>query len=81
MHAGRFCALWTLREQLLIDRAVDVYQLAKLYHLKRPGIIGGQVCIFYFCIDFKTVMTGRANIYIWPNLIRSGIPGRQVCYL
>ncbi|PVD24787.1 hypothetical protein C0Q70_15273 [Pomacea canaliculata] len=43
VHAGRFCALWTLREQLLMDKAVDIYQLAKLYHLKRPGIISSQV--------------------------------------
>ena len=43
VRAGRFCALWALRDQLILDKAVDVYQLAKLYHLKRPGIIGSQV--------------------------------------
>ncbi|KAL8600114.1 hypothetical protein ACOMHN_009721 [Nucella lapillus] len=42
VRTGRFCALWGLRDQLLLDGAVDVYQLAKLYHLKRPGIIGEQ---------------------------------------
>nr|KAG5708441.1 hypothetical protein BaRGS_026168 [Batillaria attramentaria] len=40
VRAGRFCALWALRDQLLMDKTVDVYQLTKLYHLKRPGIIG-----------------------------------------
>ncbi|XP_025106378.1 tyrosine-protein phosphatase 99A-like isoform X2 [Pomacea canaliculata] len=47
VHAGRFCALWTLREQLLMDKAVDIYQLAKLYHLKRPGIISSQEDLRY----------------------------------
>ncbi|KAL8568602.1 hypothetical protein ACOMHN_006263 [Nucella lapillus] len=44
---GRFCALWALRDQLILDKAVDVYQLAKLYHLKRPGIIGSQEDLLY----------------------------------
>ncbi|XP_041347840.1 tyrosine-protein phosphatase 99A-like isoform X2 [Gigantopelta aegis] len=40
--AGKLCALWTLYDQLTQDKSVDVYQLTKLYHLKRPGIIGTQ---------------------------------------
>ncbi|XP_070193777.1 tyrosine-protein phosphatase 99A-like isoform X2 [Littorina saxatilis] len=42
VKAGRLCALWTLRDQLIMDKAVDVYQLCKLYHLKRPGVVGEQ---------------------------------------
>ncbi|XP_076468835.1 putative receptor-type tyrosine-protein phosphatase mosPTP-1 [Babylonia areolata] len=41
-RSGRFCALWTLRDQLILDKVVDVYQLVKLYHLKRPGIVSSQ---------------------------------------
>ena len=43
VRAGRFCALWALRDQLILDKVVDVYQLVKLYHLKRPGVVGSQV--------------------------------------
>lgn len=42
VRAGRFCALWALRDQLMMEKTVDIYQLAKLYHLKRPGIVGSQ---------------------------------------
>ncbi|XP_050411666.1 tyrosine-protein phosphatase 99A isoform X1 [Patella vulgata] len=42
VQASKFCALWTLFNQLTNDHVIDVYQLAKLYHLKRPGIIGSQ---------------------------------------
>ncbi|XP_048252753.1 tyrosine-protein phosphatase 99A-like isoform X3 [Haliotis rufescens] len=40
VEAGKLCALWTMYNQLTQDKNVDLYQLAKLYHLKRPGIIG-----------------------------------------
>ncbi|GAB1598522.1 tyrosine-protein phosphatase 99A-like isoform X2 [Argonauta hians] len=39
-QAALFCALWTLYDQLHHDKSIDVYQVAKLYHLKRTGIIG-----------------------------------------
>ncbi|ESO84299.1 hypothetical protein LOTGIDRAFT_132259, partial [Lottia gigantea] len=42
VSASKFCALWTLFNQLANDHVIDVYQLAKLYHLKRPGVIGEQ---------------------------------------
>ncbi|XP_059152199.1 tyrosine-protein phosphatase 99A-like isoform X2 [Physella acuta] len=42
VEAGTFCALWTLRDQLLSEKCADIYQVCKLYHYKRPGIIGTQ---------------------------------------
>ncbi|XP_012938236.1 tyrosine-protein phosphatase 99A [Aplysia californica] len=42
VEAGQFCALWTLRDQVLSEKCADFYQVAKLYHYKRPGIIGKQ---------------------------------------
>ncbi|XP_033746096.1 LOW QUALITY PROTEIN: tyrosine-protein phosphatase 99A-like [Pecten maximus] len=35
-----FCALWSLHDQQIHDKVVDTYHLCKLFHLKRPGIIG-----------------------------------------
>ncbi|CAH1784819.1 unnamed protein product [Owenia fusiformis] len=37
-QTGIFCALSTLQDQLNLECAVDIYTIAKLYHLKRPGI-------------------------------------------
>ncbi|XP_069101709.1 tyrosine-protein phosphatase 99A-like isoform X3 [Argopecten irradians] len=37
-----FCALWSLHDQQIHDKVVDTYHLCKLFHLKRPGIIGTQ---------------------------------------
>ncbi|GFR93795.1 receptor-type tyrosine-protein phosphatase delta-like [Elysia marginata] len=42
IEAGKFCALWTLRDQMLSEKSCDFYEVCKLYHYKRPGIIGTQ---------------------------------------
>ncbi|XP_064605042.1 LOW QUALITY PROTEIN: tyrosine-protein phosphatase 99A-like [Liolophura sinensis] len=47
VQAGTFCALWTLFDQMTNDASVDVYQLAKLYHLKRPGVVGTREDYFF----------------------------------
>lgn len=36
----KFCALWTSLDQLQHDKTIDIYHLCKLYHKKRPGIVG-----------------------------------------
>ena len=38
----QFCALWSSLDQLQHDKTIDIYHLCKLYHQKRPGIIGAQ---------------------------------------
>ena len=42
-EAATFCALTTFCNQLKTDQAIDVYQVAKLYHNKRPGIWKSKV--------------------------------------
>ena len=46
-EAATFCALTSLCNQLETDGSVDVYQVAKLYHLKRPGIWKSKDDILY----------------------------------
>ncbi|XP_076448313.1 putative receptor-type tyrosine-protein phosphatase mosPTP-1 isoform X2 [Babylonia areolata] len=61
VRAGRFCALWALRDQLILDKVVDVYQLVKLYHLKRPGIVGSQDDLLYL---YKALACLRENLQV-----------------
>eukprot|EP00096_Caligus_rogercresseyi_P010023 TRINITY_DN3526_c0_g2_i1.p1 TRINITY_DN3526_c0_g2~~TRINITY_DN3526_c0_g2_i1.p1 ORF type:complete len:472 (-),score=119.67 TRINITY_DN3526_c0_g2_i1:99-1514(-) len=41
-EAATFCALSTLLKQLQTENHVDVYQIAKIYHNRRPGIWRSQ---------------------------------------
>lgn len=41
-EAATFCCLTTLRKQLDTENHVDVYQYAKLYHMRRPGMWRSQ---------------------------------------
>jgi len=41
-EAASFCALTTLKKQLDAEGSVDVYQICKLYHNKRPGMWRSQ---------------------------------------
>jgi receptor-type tyrosine-protein phosphatase gamma len=47
-RAATFCALYTLQDLIKLENSVNVYELAQLYHLKRPGIWINKVCLRKF---------------------------------
>ncbi|CAF2523110.1 unnamed protein product [Rotaria sp. Silwood2] len=52
-RAGTFCALYTMNEQIEIEGKLNVYELAKFYYLKRPGIWRhhGDLLHLYRCAE------------------------------
>ena len=52
----QFCALWSSLDQLQHDKTIDIYHLCKLYHQKRPGIIGAQV---------RSIFINNLLIFLW----------------
>jgi receptor-type tyrosine-protein phosphatase gamma len=48
-----FCMLYTMKEQIENEGILNVYELAKFYHIKRPGIWRHKVRkkIFFLCIE------------------------------
>ncbi|CAF3467601.1 unnamed protein product [Rotaria sp. Silwood1] len=52
-RAATFCALYTMSEQIEIEGILNVYELAKFYYLKRPGIWRhhGDLLHLYRCAE------------------------------
>lgn len=71
VEAGAFCALWSLYDQLEHDKAIDIYHLTKLYHLKRPGVIGSQVSTVPTWIVLKNTSYLDLIIHMLTNRIWS----------
>jgi len=48
-----FCALYTMKEQIENEGIVNVYELAKFYHNKRPGIWRHSVRKILFLMKYN----------------------------
>ena len=76
-ECGLYCALSTLYDQLQQESCVDVYVMAKLYHLKRPAIFLSQVGCTNSTWEFKsweTIVIYKLNV----ESITCGQPGWSV---
>lgn len=54
VEGARFCILSSLLDQLNHDKTIDVYHLCKLYHKKRPGIIGSPEDYLYIFLAMNS---------------------------
>lgn len=52
-RAATFCALYTIQDLVHMESSVSVYELAKMYHLKRPNIWQSRANIqfLYDCVE------------------------------
>ncbi|XP_062589187.1 tyrosine-protein phosphatase 99A-like isoform X2 [Saccostrea cucullata] len=54
VEGARFCILSSLLDQLNHDKTIDVYHLCKLYHKKRPGVIGSPEDYLYIFLAMNS---------------------------
>merc|ERR1712150_211139 len=59
-EAATFCALTSLCKQLDSCNSMDVYQVTKLYHNKRPGIWRTQDDILYLYEALETLIASKS---------------------
>ncbi|CAF4445626.1 unnamed protein product, partial [Adineta steineri] len=72
-RAATFCALYTMKEQIENESTLNVYELAKLYHTKRPGIWrhNGDLLFLYRCAEilFSEYKSSNSNRHYLSSII------------
>jgi len=66
-RAGTFCALYTFQDLIHLENTVNVYEVAKMFHLKRPGIWQSQsnIMFLYKAVEclFEEIQKGSKSIF------------------
>ncbi|CAF0998359.1 unnamed protein product [Adineta steineri] len=72
-RAATFCALYTMKEQIENENTLNVYELAKLYHTKRPGFWrhNGDLLFLYRCAEilFSEYKSSNSNRHYLSSII------------
>ncbi len=76
-RAATFCALYTFQDLVQMESSVNVYELAKMFHLKRPNIWASRanITFLYEAVNslFEEIHVTHQNQYQFKNFLHSNI--------
>lgn len=74
-RAATFCALYTLQDLIHLESSVNVYETAKMFHLKRPGIWASKtnIMFLYGAVEYLFDEMHSNNHYQFRNYLNLNI--------
>lgn len=74
-RAATFCALYTLQDLVHLEASVNVYEIAKMYHLRRPGVWlhKSNVMFLYEAVEYLFDEMHASNNYQFRNYLNLNI--------
>lgn len=78
-RAASFCALYTFQDAIQLESSVNVYETAKLYHLKRPGIWANKnnIMFLYEAVGYLFETSRQINPVNGKTLDNSLVPAQS----
>ena len=64
-RAASFCALYTFQDLMLLENTVNVYEVAKMFHLKRPDLWNHQVNTHLNYNHSNFILLLKYWIFLW----------------